>query len=280
MSVSNLRNLVGSPKSIRSVSIKPASSPQTQANDENPLGLEELYESIFGKKNPSENSSLGTVFTSLNSSANNAWLSKSISRLDSNSSSQNIQTNSSPAGAYNTQASSLNLYDDSLQNSSSLGNSFNNPISTNSSNTANGADIQLPASATIPNPSEITSKTDPLVPNPSNIPLTEMEFEVIRLTNAARQEKGLPPLEARANLTETARESSAKMRAISSMEHGLTSGWGRENIAMGQRSAQEVVRAWLNSPGHYANIMSDSSYIGVGDTTSDGGAPYWTMQLS
>ncbi len=49
---------------------------------------------------------------------------------------------------------------------------------------------------------------------------------------------------------------------------------------MGQRSAQEVVRAWLNSPGHYANIMSNSSYIGVGDTSGDGGAPYWTMQLS
>ena len=176
----------------------------------------------------------------------------------------------SPVGS-SPQASSINLLDESGSGSFGSGNGSNSP---------NGADIKLPASATIRNPSEITSKTDSLVPNPSNVALTEMEFEVIRLTNAARQERGLPPLEARANLTETARESSAKMQAISSMEHGLTSGWSRENIAMGQRSAQEVVRAWLNSPGHYANIMSNSRYIGVGDTTGDGGAPYWTMQLS
>ncbi|MEY3369738.1 MAG: hypothetical protein RLZZ361_408 [Cyanobacteriota bacterium] len=203
---------------------------------------------------------------------NNAWLNAGANR------SNYIGGGGGSAGLGLTSASSMVAPGVDSPNSKSTGGDLNN--SNNSKNGPNGADIKLPASASIPNPSEITSKTDSLVPNPSNVPLTEMEFEVIRLTNAARQQKGLQPLEARDNLTKTARESSAKMQAISNMVHGLTSGWSRENIAMGQNSASEVVRAWLNSPGHYANIMSSSKYIGVGDTTSKGGTPYWTMQLS
>lgn len=32
-----------------------------------------------------------------------------------------------------------------------------------------------------------------------------------------------------------------------------------ENISMGQRSVEEAVRAWINSPGHCRNIMNDSA---------------------
>ena len=50
-----------------------------------------------------------------------------------------------------------------------------------------------------------------------------------------------------------------------------------ENIAMGQRSAQEVVQGWMNSAGHRANIMNGSyTHIGVG--LSDSGY-YWTQQF-
>ena len=38
-----------------------------------------------------------------------------------------------------------------------------------------------------------------------------------------------------------------------------------ENIAMGQITPAEVVRDWMNSPGHRANILDPSYvYIGVG----------------
>jgi hypothetical protein len=35
--------------------------------------------------------------------------------------------------------------------------------------------------------------------------------------------------------------------------------WGRvaENIAKGQRSVESVMNAWINSPGHYGNIIND-----------------------
>ncbi|BDG35019.1 CAP domain-containing protein [Saccharococcus caldoxylosilyticus] len=38
-----------------------------------------------------------------------------------------------------------------------------------------------------------------------------------------------------------------------------------ENIAAGQRTPQEVVNAWMNSPGHRANILNKNfTHIGVG----------------
>lgn len=49
----------------------------------------------------------------------------------------------------------------------------------------------------------------------------------------------------------------------------------RENIARGQISAQEVIKAWLASPGHCESIMSDSiSEIGLGHSGT-----YWTQDF-
>ena len=50
-----------------------------------------------------------------------------------------------------------------------------------------------------------------------------------------------------------------------------------ENIAMGQRTPQEVVNAWMNSPGHRANILNgDFTHIGVGYVEQGN---YWTQQF-
>ena len=37
-----------------------------------------------------------------------------------------------------------------------------------------------------------------------------------------------------------------------------------ENVAMGQRSTGDVMRAWMNSPEHRANIQGRYRFIGVG----------------
>ncbi|APU17116.1 Cysteine-rich secretory protein family [Actinoalloteichus sp. GBA129-24] len=48
-----------------------------------------------------------------------------------------------------------------------------------------------------------------------------------------------------------------------------------ENIAMGARTADQVMRMWLDSPGHRGNILNcDLTTIGVGLDT-DGW--YWTQ---
>lgn len=52
-----------------------------------------------------------------------------------------------------------------------------------------------------------------------------------------------------------------------------------ENIAAGQRSAVQVVSAWMNSEGHRNNILNSSySYIGVGRYQD--GIIYWTQLFS
>ena len=51
-----------------------------------------------------------------------------------------------------------------------------------------------------------------------------------------------------------------------------------ENIAWGQRSPQEVVTAWMNSPGHRANIMNANfTKIGVGYYQNSRGVNYWSQ---
>lgn len=53
-----------------------------------------------------------------------------------------------------------------------------------------------------------------------------------------------------------------------------------ENIAQGQRTAQEVVNGWMNSPGHRANILSSVyNQIGVGAAKASNGTITWTQMF-
>jgi uncharacterized protein YkwD len=50
-----------------------------------------------------------------------------------------------------------------------------------------------------------------------------------------------------------------------------------ENIAAGQQDAAEVMAAWMDSPGHRANILDcDLTLLGTGVATGTGG-PWWTQ---
>lgn len=51
-----------------------------------------------------------------------------------------------------------------------------------------------------------------------------------------------------------------------------------ENIAYGQKSPEEVMEAWMNSPGHRANILNEKfTTIGVGYYKSANGINYWSQ---
>ena len=126
-----------------------------------------------------------------------------------------------------------------------------------------------------------TGQTDAeLVPNPDNVQISASEFEVIKLTNAERIRKGKTALIVQHKIMVTSRESSRLMQQRNNLVHGLTSGWSGENIAMGYSSPAQVVQGWINSPGHYANMMGSFKYIGVGDTSGQGSSPYWTQQFN
>ncbi|GLE10118.1 hypothetical protein PINS_up022113 [Pythium insidiosum] len=52
-----------------------------------------------------------------------------------------------------------------------------------------------------------------------------------------------------------------------------------ENVAAGQRDVASVMDAWMNSPGHRANILNrDFTFFGMGYSTG-GETPYWTQNF-
>ncbi|MEU2715073.1 CAP domain-containing protein [Streptomyces sp. NPDC007205] len=145
-----------------------------------------------------------------------------------------------------------------------------------------------------------TSKTPkaPKVPAASSAPATvsaraAAEAEVLRLVNQERAKVGCSPLAANSSLTRLAETFSDDMAARDFFDHTDPNGktpWDRaaaagvtdlggENIARGQADAAAVMKAWMNSPGHRANILNcDFKTLGVGVHFGPGG-PWWTQDF-
>ncbi|GAA1976669.1 hypothetical protein GCM10009718_11160 [Isoptericola halotolerans] len=126
---------------------------------------------------------------------------------------------------------------------------------------------------------------------PSSSPDGTDSALVLELVNAERAAVGCGALRADAGLDDLALRHSEDMAARGYFAHttpdGLTP-WDRaaaagvqgaaaENIARGQQDAAEVVRAWMDSPGHRANIVNcELTRHGLGAHRADGG-PWWTQ---
>jgi uncharacterized protein YkwD len=105
------------------------------------------------------------------------------------------------------------------------------------------------------------------------------EVAVVEHTNAERARYGLSPLALDSSLTQTARQQAWWMTRHRTMQHGNYP--VAENIAMGQRSSGEVVRSWMNSSGHRANILNRRHRrIGVAAYTTSSGTTYWCQQFA
>lgn len=120
--------------------------------------------------------------------------------------------------------------------------------------------------------------------------------EVVRLTNLERVAAGRSALSGDPAVASAAVAHSVDQAARQRIGHtgsdGANAGarltragfvwraWG-ENVAVGQRTAQEVVTAWMNSAGHRSNMLSSSyTKIGIGVATGSDGRRYWTMVLA
>lgn len=122
-----------------------------------------------------------------------------------------------------------------------------------------------------------------------------IEKEVVRLTNIERQRYGLSPLKHNWQLSRVARYKSEDMKNKGYFSHTsptygspfkmmrdfrIKYSAAGENIAMGQRTAQDVVRGWMNSSGHRANILNKNfTEIGVGYAKNSSGRTYWTQMF-
>jgi uncharacterized protein YkwD len=135
-----------------------------------------------------------------------------------------------------------------------------------------------------------TSATPSLLPLSA---LTQDPFDIQQmacLVNYQRQLKGAKPLTISSGLNQMALQHSDDQAQMQNMTHtGLNgstlidrfnaanypSQYVAENVAWNQRTVADVVQAWVNSPGHYANMINP-------DYTEFGAACvnwYWTFDF-
>ncbi|WP_394918422.1 CAP domain-containing protein [uncultured Robinsoniella sp.] len=115
--------------------------------------------------------------------------------------------------------------------------------------------------------------------------------KVADLVNQERAKAGLAPLEVKVNLQTAAQVRAKEIEKSFShtrpngssfstvlAENGVDYRGSGENIAWGQRSPEEVMKGWMNSEGHRANILNKNfKYIGVGYHVNSNGTGYWTQ---
>jgi uncharacterized protein YkwD len=146
---------------------------------------------------------------------------------------------------------------------------------------------------TAPRPKPPAPAPSTAVPAPSGGVTTQ----VVTLTNAERAKAGCGPLSVNATLTAVAQAHSQDMATNDYFDHNSQDGrtpfdrmtaagyrysTAAENIAAGQRTPQDVMTAWMNSPGHRANILNCAlKEIGVGYATDSASryGVYWTQDF-
>jgi uncharacterized protein YkwD len=147
--------------------------------------------------------------------------------------------------------------------------------------------------AVAPPPTTIApSTTTPPAP-----PVDDFAAEVIRLTNVERVAAGLPEFAANDGLSIAAATHAMDQRNvpcdIEYLSHtgsdgsnaadrilraGLSISRWAENVACAHPSAASVVRAWMKSPGHRANILNPKlTHMGAAVSESDTGQKYWVQ---
>ncbi|MEV0474872.1 CAP domain-containing protein [Streptomyces prunicolor] len=166
---------------------------------------------------------------------------------------------------------------------------------------ATKAPAKKPAATPTEEPTTKAPSAKPTTPTPTqsaDAPVTvsaeaAAEAAVLKLVNEQRAIVGCSPVAANSALTELAENFSTQMATENFFDHTDPSGatpWDRaeklgitnlggENIARGQADAAAVMDAWMNSPGHKANILNcDFKTLGVGVHFGTDG-PWWTQDF-
>ncbi|MCE9623055.1 MAG: CAP domain-containing protein [Actinomycetia bacterium] len=131
---------------------------------------------------------------------------------------------------------------------------------------------------------------------PTGAPASPVSQECTSLTNAHRAAAGVAPVTVSLTLNAAAQGHSDYQAAIKTMTHdgpyGNSPGtrmsnagyswrtWG-ENVAYGYIDCSAVITAWMNSPGHRANMLNPAyTNIGIAVAVGSNGYKYWTMDLA
>lgn len=156
--------------------------------------------------------------------------------------------------------------------------------------------VTQPGKSAQPQKPAANNGSKPPAQNTSSGQMNAFEKKVVDLTNQQRAKAGLKPLSAsNSALSKMARAKSQDMRDKNYFDHqsptygspfdmmkkyGISFTSAGENIAAGQKTPEEVVNGWMNSPGHRANILNASfTTIGVGYVQGGSYGSYWTQEF-
>jgi uncharacterized protein YkwD len=140
------------------------------------------------------------------------------------------------------------------------------------------AAILMSAGAALAKESKKTHGPKPETVVKKKFELIQIEKNIVKFTNDERKRYGLPPLKIDVELVKSAREHAIWMTRNRRLQHT----WKpvAENIAVGYPSSQSVVRGWMNSSGHRANILNRGyRRIGVAAYVTKNGRIYWCQQF-
>lgn len=118
--------------------------------------------------------------------------------------------------------------------------------------------------------------------------------EILRLVNIERNKSNLKPVIICTELSKVAELKSKDMAISNYFDHtsptygspfnmmdqfGITYKAAAENIAKGYKTPESVVKGWMDSPGHRANILNANyGKMGIGLYTAD--VSYWTQMFT
>lgn len=164
--------------------------------------------------------------------------------------------------------------------------------------TSTGTTVTKPSdTTTVTKPSDTTTVTKPVTKPTDTTTNTGAVSnkgtyvqQIVTLVNKERAAAGLKPVSGLDSLHKVAATKATDMRTNNYFSHtsptygspfdmmksfGITYNAAGENIAMGQKTPEEVMKAWMNSPGHKANILNANfNYIGVGYDNN-----YWVQEF-
>jgi len=141
-----------------------------------------------------------------------------------------------------------------------------------------------------------TDRPGEVAPPPAQGGLTAFDARTVELINAERERAGVPPVRAWSELRDGALRHSRWMARTGEFEHASQQTMrndaraagcvaSAENIFWGTRHYADdpaaVMRGYMNSPGHRANILDpDNRFVAIGTVQADNGNIYNTQRFA
>lgn len=116
-----------------------------------------------------------------------------------------------------------------------------------------------------------------------------IEDQILKLVNQHRKDQGLNSLIKNDTATELSVDHTKYMISVNKINHDDFNERSKvlkqkekavrtgENVAVGQPTAEAVVKAWLDSPGHRENIEGNFNHSGIAAIKNDKGRYYYTQ---